>query len=306
MTQPKLDSSGLIAAFCSAATWGMVGIFIRWLPGWSAFAILAGRFLISTVAMLLIFFWAADTRHDFTHTFRNPPIWGLSLPAIASSILGTTAFQMAPVGEVTLLITTAPLFVIAYKYAVRLPIRRGEGFGMLLSTAGVSLIVLSQLSATKSLSEAFSGPTMTGYFLALGSAGFLALYTAWLNQLTQENRAPKSIYVVFATCLLGGVVSLLCAALFFQPSADIRIDWQAIVILSALGVLSTALPFVCYTFAAQRLPVLLATAILLLEPVFAVLYAAIAFQEIPSLWFGIGCAIIFWGLLLIAKEASFS
>jgi drug/metabolite transporter (DMT)-like permease len=288
----------------------MVGIFVRWLPGWSVFAVLAGRFLSAAVAMLLMLCLVSALREDI-RSLRSPLLWWLCLPAIASAILGTTAFQMAPVGEVTLLITTAPLFIIAYKYAARLPVKPGESVGMLLTMAGVVLVILPQLSAAE-LFTTFSGQTVTGYWLSLGSAAFLAVYTAWLNRLTQRQLAPKSFYIVFATCFLGGVVSLFCVRLFAQPSADVAadivadvvMDGQAIAILSALGVFSTAAPFLCYTFAAQRLPVLLATAILLLEPVFAVLYASVAFQEIPSLGFVFGSLIIFGGLLLIAKEAS--
>lgn len=291
-----------MAALCATASWGMAGVFIRWLPGWSPFAVLAGRFLVATAAMLPILFLASNVRHDFTRSLRTPLIWWLSLPAIGGYVLGTTAFQMAPVGEVTLLFTTSPLFIIAYKYVVRLHIKRSEGFGMLLATAGVSLIMLPQLSTDK----AVSWQTMAGYLLALGAAGFLALYTFWLNTLTKQSIKPKSINVVFVTCLLGSVLSLLCAILFSKLSIGIKIHEQAILVLLGLGILSTALPFLCYTVAAQCLPVVLTTAILLLEPMFAVLFASVALQEIPSLWFGIGSVLILWGLLLIAREANSS
>ncbi|NJO42490.1 MAG: DMT family transporter [Cyanobacteria bacterium CRU_2_1] len=301
MTQPKLNRPGLVAALFATATWGMVGVFVRWLPGWSPFAVLAGRFLVATAVMLPILF-LASIRHDFTRSLRTPLTWGLSLPAIGSYVLGTTAFQMVPVGEVTLLFTTSPLFIIAYKYVVRLPIKRSESIGMLLATAGVSLLMLPHLSTD----QAVSWQTMAGYFLALGAAGFLALYVFWFNTLTQQNIAPKSINVVFLTCLLGSILSLLCEIFFSKLSSEIKIDEQAILVLLGLGILSTALPFLCYTAAAQRLPVVLTTAILLLEPMFAVLFASVALQEIPSLWFGIGSVLILWGLLLIAREANAS
>jgi drug/metabolite transporter (DMT)-like permease len=54
ITQLKPNSIGLMAALFAAATWGMVGIFVRWLPGWSAFAVLSGRFLVATAVMLPI------------------------------------------------------------------------------------------------------------------------------------------------------------------------------------------------------------------------------------------------------------
>lgn len=298
MTQPTLNTQGLMAALCAAATWGMVGVFVRWLPGWSAFAVLAGRFLVATVAMLPILFLAPSVRHDLIRSLRTSTIWWLSLPAIGGYVLGTTAFQLAPVGEVTLLFTTSPLFIIAYKYVVRLHVKRNEGFGMLLAMAGASAIVLPQLSSDRAVSWA----TLAGYLLALGAAGSIAIYTLWFNAFAQQNIAPKSINVVFLTCLLGSILSFLCAVLF-PASIGIEIDRQVILVLLGLGIFSTALPFLCYTVAAQRLPVVLATAILLLEPMFAVLFASVVLQEIPSLWFGIGSALVFWGLLSIAGFA---
>lgn len=302
MTQPKLDSSGLIAAMFATATWGMVGIFIRWLPGWSPFAILAGRFLVATAAMLPILLLVPSIRHDFTRSLQTPPIWWLSLPAIGSSFLGTTAFQMAPVGEVTLLFTTSPLFIIAYKYVMRLNIKRGEGWGILLATSGVIIILLPQFSSDRAISLQI----IVGYLLALGAAGVVTLYTVLFNTFTDRGVAPKSINIVFMTCLLGGSSSLLCTFFFTKLSIETGIDRQKIFVLLGLGILSTALPFFCYTVAAQQLPIVLTTAILLLEPMFAVLFASIALQEMPSRWFGIGSILVLWGLRSIARTANSS
>lgn len=297
---PKLDKQGLIAALCATATWGTVGIFIRWLPGWSPFAVLAGRFIFATAVMIPIVFLASSVRSELTRTLRTPVIWWLSLPAIGGYVLGTAAFQMAPIGEVTLLITTSPLFVIAYKYFRRLWIKQSESIGMLVATAGVCVILLPQLSTGKVI----SWQTIIGYLLALGAAAMVALYTLWFNTLTKQGIAPKAFNVVFVTCLLGGLLSILYTLFSPTPSIGIRIDQQVILVLVGLGVLGTALPLLCYTVAAQRLPVIVTTAILLLEPVFAVLFASVALQEFPSLWFGIGSLLVFWGLLSIAKRAN--
>jgi drug/metabolite transporter (DMT)-like permease len=226
--------------------------------------------------------------------------WWLSLPAIGGYVLGTTAFQMAPVGEVTLLFTTSPLFVIAYKYFVGLRIKRSEGLGMLLAIVGVSFILLPQLSAGR----VASWQAMTGYLLALGAAGLVAIYTLWFSTLTLQGIAPKSINVVLVTCLLGGILSLLCAVFFSKSSIEFGIDGQTILTLIGLGVLSTAFPLLCYTIAAQRLPVVMTTAILLLEPVFATVFASVALREIPSLWFYIGSVLVLSGLLLIARNVN--
>jgi drug/metabolite transporter (DMT)-like permease len=296
ITQPKPNSLGLIAALFATATWGMVGIFLRWLPGWSPFAVLAGRFLVATAAMLPILLLMPSIQHDFTRSLRIPPIWLLSLLAIGSSFVGTTAFQMAPVGEVTLLFTTSPLFIITYKYVMRLDIKRGESWGILIATTGVIFILLPHFSSDR----ATSWQTIIGYLLDLGAAGIVTIYTVLFNSLTDRGIAPKSINIVFMTCLPGGILSLLCMIFFTKLSIKTVIDRQEICVLLGLGILSTALPFFCYTVAAQRLPIVLATSILLLEPMFAVLFASIALQEMPSQWFGIGSLLVFRGLLSLA------
>ncbi len=297
---PKLDNQGLMAALCATVTWGMAGIFIRWLPGWSPFAVLAGRFLVATAVMLPVLFLTPSVRFEFTRSLSISQTWWLSLPAIAGYVLGTTAFQMAPVGEVTLLLTTSPLFVIAYKYYVGLRIKQSEGIGILLAIIGVNFILLPQLSA----GGAVFWQAITGYLLALGAAGMVAIYTLWFSELTKQGIAPKSINVVFATCLLGGVLSLSCTVFFSKLPVEFGIDGQTILTLIGLGVLSTAFPLLCYTMAAQRLPVVMTTAILLLEPVFATLFASVALREIPSVWFYIGSVLALCGLLLIARKVN--
>jgi drug/metabolite transporter (DMT)-like permease len=297
MPPPKLDPQGLSAALCATASWGMSGIFIRWLPGWSPFLVLVGRFLVAIAVMLPILFFRPSIRTNLTHSLTTPLIWGLSLPAIGSYILGTSAIQMAPVGEVTLLFTTSPLFVITYKSVMRLPVKRSESFGMLLAMVGVSLIMLPKIAFT----QAISWKTIAGYILALGAAGLVSLYAAWSNALAQKKLAPKTFTIVFATFILGSLLSFLGAICFSKLSIGEGMNRSAILIFLGLGILSTALPFFCYTVAAQRLPIMLSSAILLLEPLFAVLFASIALQEIPSLWVALGSFLVFGGLLFIAS-----
>jgi drug/metabolite transporter (DMT)-like permease len=297
MTHPKLDGRSLVTAIFATAVWAMVGIFVRWLPGWSPFAILTGRFFVATVVLLPLLLMTPGVREDLARSLRAAPIWQLSLPAIGSYLLGTTSYQMAPIGEVTLLFTTSPLFIIAYKYMSRLPVKQSEGWGMLLAMAGVSSIVLPQLSTDRAISL----QTIAGYLLALGAAGLLALYTVLFNTFTDREIVPKPLNIVFVTFLLGGLLSLPCAIFFSNLSIVTRLDRQEIFVLLGLGILATALPLLLYTIAARRLSILLITAILLLEPMFAVLFAAISLQEIPSLWFGIGSILVCGGLLSIAK-----
>jgi drug/metabolite transporter, DME family len=117
------------------------------------------------------------------------------------------------------------------------------------------------------LNRAISWQTIVGYLLALGAAGVVTLYTVLFNTFTDRGIAPKSINIAFMTCLFGGILFLLCTIFYNKLSIGTGIDSakltlrerQDICVLLGLGILSTALPFFCYTVAAQRLPIVLAT-----------------------------------------------
>lgn len=247
-------------------------------------------------ALLLV----PSLRQNLAHSLKTSLIWGLSLPAIGSYILGTIAFQLAPIGEVTLLFTTSPLFIIGYKLLARIAVRRMEIVGLLGAGVGMVLMLLPQL-----FQDNPSGQAIVGYLLALGTAALLAIYTFWLNKLADQRIISNSVNVVFATCLLGGILSFICtcwpSTLFSESFAIAGLNQSNLLILLGLGIVSTASPFWFYTIAARRLPVILTTSILLLEPMFATLFASIALQEIPSPWFGLGSILVLWGLLMIAK-----
>ena len=221
-----LDSKGVAIALISTATWATAGIFIRWLPGWSPFAVLAGRFLVAAIALLPIVL-SPNIRKSLLQSVQSITIWAISLPLIGGYLLGTTAFQMAPVGEVTLLISTSPLFVVAYKLFSRSPIHKNESTGTLLSMLGVGLILLPQMSNSVGIQQRIIGDLM-----ALGSAALLATYVLWFGAIAREGKPLKPINVVFITCILGCILSTLCTAFLSNPTGSSGLNSQAAFVLS--------------------------------------------------------------------------
>jgi drug/metabolite transporter (DMT)-like permease len=295
MVRLNLDPKGTLAAVGATATWASAGIFIKSLPGWSPWAILTARFLIATVVILPLVIVTPGAIDDLVRSLRRLPIWGLMLVMLGSYLFGTSALQLAPVGEATLLLSTTPLFIVAARYIARRPIGRTEIWGVLVAMVGVSLTIGSQLSTDR----ISSWQSLTGYLFALIAAGLLALYTDRAERLSLREIAPQPLTIVFATFGVGtglfGAYTLLFSGI--PTDIDRLVIWQ----LLGAGVVATAIPFWCYTVAARRLSPLLTTAILLLEPLFAALLAAIALHQIPSLWFGIGSILVFGGLLAIAS-----
>lgn len=294
----KSNSQGIVIALFSTVTWATAGIFIRWLPGWSPFAIVAGRFFVATIVLLPIV-RSPKLRRELFSSLQAPYIWSLSLPMIGGFLLGTTAFQMAPVGDVTLLFATSPLFVAACKILSGASIHRNENTGTLLAFAGVGLIVLPQIRL--SMAGGTSWQTLAGYVFALSGAGLLAVYVMWFGAIARKGITLRPTNIVFVTCLLGCILSSLCTLLFSGSASAFHLNEQTALVILGLGILSTATSTLLYTIATQRLPALLAAAFLLTEPLFAVLFASVLLQEIPSLWFGFGSVFVLAGLLLIAK-----
>ena len=105
-------------------------------------------------------------------------------------------------------------------------------------------------------------------------------------------------------CVLGGCLSLLQTAFLSHDVSAIALNNTAILVFLGLGILSTASSTLLYTIAAQRLPVVLAAAILLTEPIFAVLFASALLREYPSIWFGFGSILVLTGLLLLARSTN--
>jgi len=99
MTLPKLDNQGLIAALCRCH-------LVRVCPmvcGWSPFAVLAGRFLVATAVISLLFSHRVSDLN-----LPVPFVFHRQVEFASYHVEGTTAFQMAP-GEVTLLLSTSPI-----------------------------------------------------------------------------------------------------------------------------------------------------------------------------------------------------
>lgn len=297
MLEPRVSEyRNIIVALFAPMMWGLVGIFVKLLSGFSPIAIVTGRFLIAAIATFLLVFFTKSNSYRFINSLCTQVTWWLSLPATAAYILGTIAFQMTPIGEATLLISTSPLFVIVYQLCKWGRIKRSESFGTLLAVAGIGLIVLPQFS----VSEAISISRLIGNILALSTAGLITVYTLWFRQLSQKNAAPQTESVVLATFLLGS--ALLLPLIGIQTNVINLLNQRVIIIFAGLGIISTALPSWYYSVAAQRLPAMLTTTILLLEPIFATLFAALVLREVPSISTAIGSVLVLGGLHYIVRN----
>ena len=70
-------------------------------------------------------------------------------------------------------------------------------------------------------------------------------------------------------------------------------SWGALV---GLAVVTTAVPTLAYSTASRRLPAVVTTTVRLLTPAFAAVAAWAVLGEVPSVWLGLGGALVVAGL----------
>lgn len=297
MTEPNfhrtsLDKIGIIGAILAASGWGMAGIFIQLLPDFSVFLIVAIRLalaLVVTITALLLF---QNQLLLHIKELRRFKVWGFSAIMLTCYTCGTLAFQLAPVGEVSLLMATAPIFVIFFKLLLRKQIMRNEYRGALIALLGICFVIFPSLT----INSIVSRQRIVGNLLALLFSALLAIYATWFRYLSKHSKAPSSIAVALGTFMLGCSVFLPAALQLFLTSSGL-INVKHSIAFLGLGIASTAIPTMSYAVAAGRLPPLMTTSVLLLEPILATAFAFLILREVPSIWIVPGTILVVIGLL---------
>ena len=292
------DSIGVAAALLTASGWSLAGIFIRLLPDISAYSIVAGRFTVALVVMMPLLWLIQKDRITFIRSLQSAEYWHMSVIVVGCCTLGTTAFQMAPVGEVTLLMSTAPLFVVVYKLLNREKIQKNELLGILFAVLGITFILVPEFSTT----ETATLQRLLGDGLALLVALLLAYYAFRFRLLNQRGQAPDEKIVTLLTLALGSIVLWAVTAVVPNAIKTIVLDKQVLVAFAGLGIICTAIPTLGYAIASRRLPPILTTTVLLVEPIFAVVFAYLILKEIPSLVLVPGGLLVLGGLVFISKS----
>jgi drug/metabolite transporter (DMT)-like permease len=174
-----------------------------------------------------------------------------------------TAVRVAGVAIGTLTAATFPLFTIVVE-AVRW--RRTPS--LIELSAGATIIVAVAL---------ISGPGAAGADTSFGAAiGLLAALLFAVFALISQDLAKDISAVTLSMYQQGIVALLLLPALPFVEPLRTPGDWLAIV---ALGVIGTAATHQLYLFALRSLPASVCGGFVTLEPLYAIVFAALLFGE---------------------------
>jgi drug/metabolite transporter (DMT)-like permease len=273
----RTDWSGLVAVNITAVIFGSIALFgkLDVSPVW----IVAAR---GGFAALTLFLLALARRSTLRVT-----------PADTAYIVATGAIlalhwvtffisvQDAGVAVATLTFATFPLITVLIDAAIhrRVPaiVELAAGAAII---AAVALLMDQGLPAT---AQAYRGAVV-----GLGSAACFSLFSIGSQQLGAR------VNSITLSCYQNTMVALvLVAFLPFAARAPQAMDWA---VLAALGVIATATMHQLYFFALKHLPASVCGGFVSLEPVYAIVFAAVLFGD------PIGLTVILSGALIVGAS----
>lgn len=302
------ERSALFLAVLTMATWGAAGSFVRLLllrlPSefpLVSLAVLGGRLAASFIflAALLVVFQSRQIKSEIAPALRRSETWIAGGFQFVYYLLAVIAFTLAPISEIALCASTAPLWVLGIRRLRAQPVSSREVIGAAVALAGVGVIVLPNLLRPVVAGEPDAFPhRVWGNILSLASAVVTAVYALYQRRFMSRERPIEPRALSLVTFALGTPL------VFFLRPVPPSVLWQpaTVWLFTGLALLTTVLPTLAFAFASRRLPPVTTATIALLLPVFATSYAAVVLKEIPSWLLFPGGTLVLLGLHLILRR----
>ncbi|MEV6637416.1 EamA family transporter [Actinoplanes sp. NPDC051470] len=288
---------GLLLALLSAATFGTSGIFARSLldAGWSAGSAVAVRVGLGAVLLAIPALIAMRGRWAALRRSAGP-VGLFGLLAIAAAQVGYfNAVQRLPIGVALLLEYSGILLVVLWMWAVhgQRPVRLTVA-GAVTALAGLALV----LDLTSGARFDPLG-VMWGLIAAVGLAGYFVLSARVDPELPSIALASGGM-AVGAVLLFGlGAAGLLPMTFTFGQVtlAGLQVSW--LVPIAGLAVVAATIAYVAGIGAARLLGASLSSFVGLTEVLFAVLFAWLFVDELPTALQLGGGVLIIGGIVLV-------
>jgi drug/metabolite transporter (DMT)-like permease len=279
---------GLLGVATAAIIWGSTPLFARW-SGAAPLVTVFWRVAFASAALLLYVLLRGQLKL-LPHLGRRT-LLGLVLLGILSALSWValfTAFTWTTVATAVLVNYIAPVLVAALTpLAIHVPSDRRIILPLALALAGTAVIVGPQaLNATGSRN-------LFGVLLAFGAAVLYAICVLVNKRLL----AGVPVGLVAFTQLTAATIALLPAA-FLLPGPVGAGGWGSVVIL---GVVNTGLAWLLFFSGLRLVRADHVSVLTYIEPVAAVIFAALLLAE-PLRWYtALGGAAVIAGGIMVAR-----
>lgn len=215
--------------------------------------------------------------------------WGTI--AVSGLLLAThwltffASVQLAGVAVATLTFATFPLFTVLVEATLRRRLPR-------LAEVGVGCLIIVAVALLTSPDNGQAN--LTGAIVGLSSAVTYALF--WkVSQGLNRSLEPVTISFYQNAAAFLWVIPTLIAS---RPAPASGFDWFC---LAALGIINTALMFQLYLYALKRISATTCSGFIALEPVYAIMFAALLFHEPITPWIVVSIILIVGASLTLLK-----
>jgi drug/metabolite transporter (DMT)-like permease len=294
------QSTGLVAAVASAASFGTSGAFVKPLleAGWSPGAAVTARAL--SAGLLLLPFVLFSLRGRWSALWRARwRLLGMGLIAVAFTQLAYfAAISRVPVSTALLIEYLAPLLLVLWAWATtrRLP-RAAVLLGSVLAIGGLVLVIgPGALRAVDVLGLALA------FAAAVGCAVYFLVAARPADGLPPVALAGVGLLLGGASLGLLGLAGLLPMTATFHDVTLLGSPAPWWVPLAVVAVFGTAIAYASGIFGSGRLGSRLASFVGLLEVVFASIFAWLVVGEELTLLQMAGGALILAGIAAIPAE----
>ncbi|MEG1869424.1 MAG: DMT family transporter [Oscillospiraceae bacterium] len=284
MNKQQPQKRWYIMMVATAVMWSMGGIFFKMLD-WHPMVIAGIRSAVTS----LVFFIAIKYVMKYNIIInRNTIICGAFMCYLATAFV--LANKMTTAANAIVLQSTGPVFImIISSLFLKQKYAKADYIAVITTMGGIMLFFADNLSGGQMLGNLValsSGVAMAGMFLMTG------------NVKTDE----ESMNGVF----IGHILTALISVPFIVTNPP-TLTVQSVGIITILGVFQLGIPYVMYTVAIRKLPVLTCSFISMLEPLLNPIWVALFVGEVPGPFALIGafiviCSILLWSVYSAKQE----
>ncbi len=275
------QAQGVLAINVAAVIFGTAALYGK--LNVSPFWIVAMRAGFGALALALLGGYKTDLRGLPTASWSSLALSGFFLAAHWLAFF--VSVQMAGVAVATLTFATFPLFTVIVEAVQR---RR------LPSAAEIAVGVVIVIAVALLVEPGSGQGNVGGAAAGLASAITYALF--WrVSQRVGPLLSPTSI----SFCQNVIVFALLAPTLLLAvPAPATAVDWLS---LAALGVFNTAIMLLIYLYALKRISASTCSGFIALEPVYAIVFAALLFNEPVTPWIVVSIVLIIGASLALLR-----
>lgn len=273
--------------------WGMLGIFVRVLNryGLEAMEVVMIRSVIAAAVLFLILLFS--DRKQLRIRIRD--LWCFLGTGIGSIVFFNycyfTAVSMMSLAAAAVLLYTAPVFVMVLSFFLFHEQITARKWTAIAFTFLGCLLVTGIVGSSARLSA-------KGILFGLGAGIGYAFYSIFSRFAL--NRGYSSVTITFYTFLAAAIASSVMTGGWGSAAGAIKTGGsEAILAMLALGVLSTVLAYILYTFGLSRMENSHASVIASIEPVTASIMGVALYHEKLTVWTLLGIALVLGGILIV-------